>query len=38
MLVVKGQFLDMKVVMFAQQAIDIDTEGMCSQPRVKAST
>ena len=37
MLVRKGQFLDLKIVMFAQEAVDIDAEGMCSQLGVKAS-
>ena len=31
MLVGKGQFPDLKVVMFAQQTVDVNAEGMCSQ-------
>jgi len=30
MLVGKGQFSDLKVVIFAQQAVDVNAEGMCS--------
>ena len=31
MLVVKGQLLDLQIVRYAQAAIDINAEGMCSQ-------
>ena len=38
MLVGKGQLLDLQIVTYAQQAVDVNAEGMCSQFRVKAST
>ena len=38
MLVREGHFFDLKVVMYAQEAVDINAQGMRSQLRVKAST
>ena len=35
MLVGKGQLLDLRVVKFAQQAVEIYAESMCSQLAVK---
>ncbi len=34
----KGQFLDFQIVTAAQQAIDVNAEGVSSQFRVKAGT
>ena len=37
MLVGKGQFLDFQIVRCAQETVDIDAEGMCSQFGVESS-
>lgn len=34
MLVGKGQLLDLQIVRYAQEAVDMNAEGMCSQFRV----
>jgi len=34
MLVGKGQLLDLKIVRYAQEAVDMNVEGMCTQFRV----
>lgn len=34
MLVGKGQLLDLQIVRYAQEAIDMNAEGMCTQFRV----
>ena len=34
----KGQFLDLQIVRYAQEAVDINAEGMCSQFGVESST
>ena len=38
MLVGKGHLLDLQIVRYAQEAVDISAEGKCSQFRVKACT
>ena len=38
MLVGKDQLLDLQIVTYAQEAVDMDAESMCGQFRVKACT